>query len=143
MKKIINFSCFTCLIFWIFLLFITNSSMAATFCVGTSAELQTALTVAGTNTQDDVIKIQQGTYNGNFVYASTESFGVTLEGGYTVGCASRVVDPTNTVLDAQNNGVVLALSAPDVFADFEVDGLTLQNGNVNSDGGGLYAVTCD
>ena len=35
----------------------------------------------------------------------------------------------------------MVLSAPDVAADFAVDGLTLQNGNVNIQGGGLYAVT--
>ena len=72
--------------------------------------------VPGTNSQDDSIKIQQGTYNENFVYASTESFGVTFEGGFIIGCGSRVVDPANTVLDGGEAGVVLALSAPDVAA---------------------------
>jgi len=116
--------------------------MAATFCVSTSAELQSALTVSGTNSQGDSIQVKQGTYNGNYVYASTESFGVTIEGGYSNAlCTLRDVDPANTVLDAGGSGPVLVFSAPDVLADFAVDGLTLQNGNVNSHGGGLYAVT--
>jgi hypothetical protein len=105
--------------------------MATTYCVSNEANLIAALNEAKVNGADDVIKIQQGTYFGNFVYASTESFGLSIEGGYTALCAGRVVDPTNTVLDGGQNGVVLALSAPDVAADFEVDGLTLQNGNVN------------
>ena len=123
MKKIINFSCFTCLIVGIFILFTTSPSMAATFCVGTSAELQSALTVSGTNSQDDSIQVQQGTYNGNFIYAYTESFDVTIEGGYSDSlCTVRDVDPDNTVLDAGDSGPVLVLSAPNVSANFEVVG---------------------
>jgi hypothetical protein len=49
-----------------------------------------------------------------------------------------VVDATNTVLDAQNTGRVLLLAAPYLVADFEVDGLTFQNGNISGGmGGGL------
>ena len=79
MKKNINFSCFTCLVVWIFLLFIASQSMATTYCVSNEANLIAALNEAKVNGADDVIKIQQGTYNGNFVYASAESFGVTIE----------------------------------------------------------------
>jgi len=118
-----------CLIAGIFLLSSTSQSMAATFCVGTSAELQTALTVSGTNSQDDLIQVQQGTYNGNFIYASTESYSLTIEGGHTAGCASRVVDATNTVLDGDSIGIVLLLSTPNDPAIFIVEGITLQNGD--------------
>jgi len=38
--------------------------------VSTSEELQSALTEAQDNAMDDVIHIAQGTYVGNFVYAS-------------------------------------------------------------------------
>ena len=137
MKKAINFSCFTCVIACIFLFFAANQSMATTFCVSDTANLIAALDNAKNNGSDDVIKIQQGTYYGNFVYASTESFGVRIEGGYTALCAGRVVDPENTVLDGGENGAVLALSAPDVAADFLVEGITLQNGDYFQ-GGGLH-----
>ena len=141
-KHIMAFSCLLCIFVGAFILSFTSPSMAATFCVGTSAELQSALTVSGTNSQDDSIQVQQGTYYGNFVYASTEAFGVTFEGGFTIGCGSRVVDPANTVLDGGENGVVLALIAQDVTADFAVDGITLQNGNVIAHGGGgIYIIT--
>ena len=70
-----------------------------TYCVANEADLIAALNEAKDNGSDDVIKIQQGTYiGGNFVYASTESFGLTIEGGYTAVVPSRVVDPANTVL---------------------------------------------
>jgi parallel beta-helix repeat protein len=141
-KSIIAFNCFTCLIVGIFLLFIASQSMAANFCVANKDDLIAALNDAQNNGSDDLIKIQQGTYYGNFIYASTESFGVTIKAGYSDAlCTLRDVDPANTVLDAEGDGAVLVLSAPDVAANFAVDGLTLQNGNVNIQGGGLFAMT--
>ena len=90
MKRVINFSAFTCLIVWVFLLFLASQSMADTYCVSDEANLISALNDTKDNGADDVIKIQQGTYNGNFVYASSESFGLTVEGGYTaLGYAGR------------------------------------------------------
>jgi hypothetical protein len=117
-------------------------ALAAEFCVDNSIDLQAALDSAASSDEDDVIRIIQGSYLGNFVYASTNSSGVSIEGGYSSGCLidSRVVDSTNTVLDGEGNGAVLVFSAPNVFADFSVDGLTIQNGNVSNRGGGLYAI---
>jgi hypothetical protein len=100
------------------------------------------LATTESNGQDDIIHIVQGTYNGNFIYASTEQYGITIEGGYTSNCTSRVVNPENTMLDAGGSGVVLALSSPEAAADFSVDGLTVQNGRVTGNfGGGLFIVT--
>ena len=131
-----------CFVIGIFLLVSTNPALAADFCVGTTTQLNTALTTAASNGEDDVIKIQQGTYNGNFIYsASTEAYGVTIEGGYIAGCVSREVVAANTVLDAKNSGHVLVLSAPNVAANFVVDGLTIYNGNAGSSGGGLSIIT--
>ena len=110
-------------------------------CISNATDLQSALTNAASSGRDDVIQLIQGTYNGNFVYASTEPYGVTIEGGYLPGCGSRVVDPANTVLDAQNVGRVLALSAPSASVSFTVSGLSIQNGNYNNVGGGLYVNT--
>ena len=106
------------------------------YCVSTAQELHDALTEAQSNGQDDVIHIVQGTYNGNFIYASTEAYSVTVEGGYTTDCVSRVVNPENTVLDGSNSGVVLALSTPGHEVIFSVDGLTVRGGNSGSRGGG-------
>lgn len=110
---------------------------AAIFNVSSAAQLTQALTDAAKNGEDDVVKIQQGTYVGNFVYASAEANGVIIEGGYTSGFTSRVVDPANTVLDGDELLNVLVLSAPNQQAAFLVEGVTLQNGSA-SDGGGLY-----
>jgi parallel beta-helix repeat protein len=115
---------------------------AETFCVNTPASLHAALNTAKSNGQDDVIQMVQGTYNGNFIYASTEAYGVTIEGGYATNCASRDVNPENTVLDGGTSGIALALSNPDTNSNFKVEGLTLQNGIAPGNrGGGLFILT--
>ncbi|RKY41312.1 MAG: hypothetical protein DRP81_08545, partial [Candidatus Omnitrophota bacterium] len=134
-------SYFLSLLLTLFILFLTDIAKAAVFCVSNSSELHSALTSATSNGEDDVIKIVQGTYNGSFIYASHEPYDVTIEGGYTAGCASRVVNPTNTVLNGGGNGPVLVLSC-DEEVNFTVDGLTFENGKVaNRNGGGLFART--
>lgn len=102
---------------------------AAIFCVDTAQELQDALTTSQSNGQNDTIRIVQGTYVGNFVYESSQSHSLTIEGGYTAGCASRAVNAANTVLDGEyNNGRVLTLSSPSTPTDYSVDGLTIASG---------------
>jgi parallel beta-helix repeat protein len=120
---------------------LTHVTHAATFCVSTAPELQTALTTAAFNGEDDDIQVVQGTYVGNFVFVTAESFYLTVEGGYTAGCASRAVDPANTTLDGNSSGLVLALIGNNLV-DFVVDGLTVINGsNTTNNGGGLYIST--
>ena len=117
-----------------------SSSFGATFCVSNTTELQSALTTATSNGEDDTIQIVQGTYNENFTYASTEANSLVVEGGYTSSCTSRTINPENTVLDGGDVDHVLALISQE-SANFSVEGLTLQNGNAKTAqyGGGLYA----
>jgi len=66
----------------------TGGAWAAEYCVdpgggGTHTDLQAALDTAGGSSADDLIKVVQGTYNGNFTYSSNGGYGITLEGGYT------------------------------------------------------------
>jgi hypothetical protein len=142
MKVICKKHLFLALFFIIPIMVFSGPVQAATFCVSNATELQTGLTTAQSNGEDDTIQIVQGTYIGNFTYASTEAYGVNVEGGYTSGCASRVIDPANTVLDGDAGGNVLVLSAPAQAVEFSVDGVTLQNGNASNDkGGGLFVIT--
>ena len=124
----------------ILLLGIALPALAGVFCVDTPGGLQSALTTAAADGQDDEVQIVQGTYVGNFVYASTQANKLSVLGGYTAGCASRTLNPANTILDGNQTGTVLVLSAPDVAAEFLVEGLTLREGKSASGyGGGLYA----
>ena len=122
------------------LFLIPSFALCATFCVSDATELQSALTTAESNGEDNTIKIVQGTYSGNFTYASTEGYGLTVEGGYSQDCGSRTIDPVNTILDGGGTDTVLALASQGGVT-FSVEGLTFQNGNASTvtTGGGLYA----
>jgi probable HAF family extracellular repeat protein/parallel beta-helix repeat protein len=117
-------------------------------CVSTEEELGAALAQAAVNGRDDIIKIRQGTYDGNFTYNADEfeTYNLIIKGGYkpkSPRCKKRKVDPANTLLDGEGSGTVLVLSAPSAAADFVVDGLTLQNGHgpATNGTGGLYVGT--
>ncbi len=129
-------------LFLLIIFLMPNLSFGATFCVSNATELQAALTTAESNGEDNTIQIVQGTYNGNFTYASTEAFSLTVEGGYTENCASRTINPANTILDGGGSDMVLALVSQGA-ANFSVEGLTVQNGETSSvdNGGGLYITT--
>jgi len=119
-----------------------GAARAATFCVSSTGELQTALTTAASNGQHDTIQIVQGTYGSVGMTLFSEAYNLTLEGGYGTGCSPRTVDPANTVLDGGNASQVMWLNA-NVKVDFTVDGLTIRNGKLTGGlmGAGLRAQT--
>ena len=139
LRSKIIFGVFTIVSFFIF----SNIADAKIFEISTNLELSAYLAEAESNGEDDLFKIKKGTYSGNFIYASTELHSLTMEGGYNDGFITRDVVPANTVLDGEGNGTVLALSAPGVAANFVVDGLTIQNGDVSLHGGGGIYITTD
>ncbi len=129
-----------------FCLLIIGMTWGAEVCVdpggsGDYTSLQAALTAAQSNGEDDVIKVVQGTYSGGFTYTSSEGHGITLIGGYTAGCATREVDPTNTILDGGTTGRPLSLTNNSIGGNVYVEGFTLQHGGGASTyyGAGLYA----
>jgi len=117
---------------------------AATFCVSTTTELNTALATAQGNGVDNTIQLVQGTYTGSFLFSANH--GLTVLGGYATGCGSRVVSAANTVLDGNTIGQTLRLFS-NVPVAFVVDGVTIKNGRALSttdpstmNGGGLWAI---
>jgi len=118
-----------------------GSAEAAVFCVRSSSQIQAALTTARSNGEADEIQIEQGVYTGNFMYQSQESYKLTIKGGYTADCASRVSDSANTVLSGGSAGTVLRVEDEGgAGADFECDGITFRNGFAER-GGGLHITT--
>jgi hypothetical protein len=109
--------------FW----FATPKAGAVTHCVGTAAELQTALDEAAINWTNDYILVQRGTYTGNFQFGSYQHWPITIRGGYDPTCTTRVDDPSSTILDAEDSGTVLSLYQH-AGGGVHVEGLTLQNG---------------
>lgn len=122
------------------LAFLAGGAWGADSCVTNAAGLQAALTTAESNGEADTIKVVMGTYTGHFSYSSSQGYGITLEGGYTAaGCASREVNPADTVLDGSGTtGRVLYLYNSS-GGSIMVDGFTIQNGSSTQDGGGVYA----
>ena len=118
---------------------ISAQTKAAEFCATSSLELQSALVTAGTNGQNDVIRIATGSYQGGFTYSGAEDFDLTITGGYTefLGnpCGQRTGDPFDTILDGDGLDQVMLLQA---FAnsDISVSYLTFING-VAPSGAGL------
>ena len=122
------------------LFFGTTISLGDEFCVKTSAELQNALTAAASNGEDDIIKVVRGTYIGNFVFDSYEGKSLSLLGGYSSDCASRILDPATTVLDGNFLGRVLFLNNASA-GDLYVEGFKIRRGNTLENGGGIYAAS--
>jgi PKD repeat protein len=114
-----------------------------TRCVSTSDDLLLQLYNAGQSSDDYVFQIVQKTYTGEFVYSSPNSSNLTIEGGYTENCATRVTDPTNTILDGNSTHRALGIisTGTNGSADISIDALTIQNGKSSGEGGGIYIQT--
>lgn len=117
------------------LLLITNSTQAATFCVGNSAELDQALETAAVNSANDTIRIKSGTYTGTgnlaFGYNTSQNFALTIAGGYLSSppnCATQSKNPGLTVLSGSNQRKVLNLFALSGNGGQSVSNLTIRAG---------------
>ena len=123
------------------LLAAASPAVAATFCVGTSGQLQNALTTAASNVENDTIQIRVGTYQapaGGFVFASTELQSLTIRGGYVSirggGCSATNQNPAATVLVGDAQDPVLSLFHSMSFSNttpllFRVERLLLTGGS--------------
>ena len=67
MRKLLLVPVIACLVSCIFYI---EGGWGAEFCVNNATDLQSALTIAASNSADDTIKVVQGTYTGNFTYTS-------------------------------------------------------------------------
>ena len=138
MQRTLTMMCFA------LLTFCSTTAIAATFCVNDATKLREALITAAANGQADVIQLERGVYRGGFVYASGADSGaegsVKLQGGFGVGCSSRIVSASNTVLDGRSRSRVLGLFGH-YGEDFAIEGLTLKNGYAKGPGGGVYVST--
>lgn len=124
--------------------FLSVFAFGEEFCVSNATQLQNALTEAAINGENDIIRVEQGTYTGNFIFDSYEGKSLTLIGGFVPGCDTRTLDPSNTLLDGNNAGRVLYISNSGGFqdGDIHIKGFTIQNGNTAEMAGGIYAASC-
>lgn len=111
---------------------------AATYCVGTVAELRNALTAAQA-AGDDEIRIRAGTYaiDATLIYNNTQPGWLMIGGGYMEGgglpCGARSYSAGSTVLDGQGLRQIMILAhqppaGTTASARLIVDNLTFANG---------------
>lgn len=120
---------FTCA--FLLLLLSAPPARSGDFCVDTVAELVNAIGMYESQADNTVysIKVVQGTYVvgnqlGGAYSAYPRSVGLSIKGGYTAGCASRQLNPANTVIDGNDT----AGSAPYFSIQYDsnayIEGLT-------------------
>jgi len=131
-------TCLSCSLLSVFLLlFAVTASYGGPIpkCVTSNIDLILALDVAASDTEDYVIRIVKGTYTGEFVYSSSNTSSLTIEGGWNsnqTDCDERDPDPSpaDTILDGNNSTRALSIvsTGADTPANVTIEALTLQNG---------------
>ena len=88
---------------------------ATALCVNSAAGLTNALlTWNGMNGGSMTIKLVQGTYAwGNYLFFNQQATTLSVLGGYTASCASRTLNPLNTVIDGLGSGGLYIASQND------------------------------
>lgn len=89
------------------------------------------------------VRVSQGIYCENIFISPSgfgESFRLTIQGGWISDFSTWVEDPALTVLDGSNNGSVISVDngviGPNII--LTIRGFTIQNGNVEENGGGIH-----
>jgi hypothetical protein len=119
------------------MLFASINSLAAIFNVTDEMELRDALDTAAMNNENDGIIISAGTYNTDgltfsYLPIATEDFSLTISG---VGAELTILDGggVDQVLKIDADGVT-----EDDNSDINITSLTIQNGNSDDTGAGLF-----
>lgn len=111
-------------------LFGLSSAHALTMCINSTALFESAMNLGQFQSEALQLKIVQGTYNFTGGVVVDLSSRTTIEGGYTANCASRNVDPANTVINIGQGHrwyVTQDESSPESL--IAIDGLTFTNTN--------------
>lgn len=113
---------------------------AASVCVDTVSELLSAINDYDRQTGPSTytIKVVRGTYNVGAGLISTvhdagfEEVTFQLLGGYSANCASRSINPANTVIDAAGQANTGLMLQPAFNADVLIEGITFKRFNSGS-----------
>lgn len=121
---------------FLLILIISTNVQAAEFCVTNTGELVQALNTAESNTQNDHIKIAQGTYlavNPGFEFISFESNDLEISGGWSEffknPCGQQLTGTAfDTVLDGDSLYRVMKIRLSD-NSNLKISSLTFDNGS--------------
>jgi hypothetical protein len=106
-----------------------GAARGGVFHCGTAQDLQTALSLAAANGEDDTIYLAAGIYYGNFTFNSSEAQSLTI-------LSETNTLPGQVVLDGQRAGATLTVNAGSAIANVNCQGVTFRNGY-----GGLFVQT--
>ena len=120
-----------------------GTAAAASFCAHSAAEIQTALTAAQANGEEDEIRITTGNYPlaATLTYNSSEAHGIFIGGSYDdAQCAESSLNlgGSGTILDGQHAVRVLFVASPN--GGVGLLGLTLSAGRSSNGSAGAGAV---
>jgi hypothetical protein len=104
-----------------------SSAEAIPLCVSTVPELKAALIYGLIQSTPYSIKVVQGTYVMDQDLSHTFNQPTTIEGGYTSGCAGRIVNSANTTIDMDGHGLFLTQPAGSPTAALSIDAMTIKN----------------
>jgi hypothetical protein len=111
----------------------TQTIQAKTFHVADGRELFLAFSEASDNGEDDIVYIAAGVYKGEFIFETSEANALTIT-------SEPGLSAEQVVFDGEEMVRPLYISA-DVESDFEVGNITVRNGKVDGNGGGIYINT--
>ncbi len=100
------------------------------------------------NGSSNTIRLTQGEYLGNFTYfpSGNNTGNLEISGGWNSDFTSRILDPSNTILNGNHIGQALNLKLEDpentdiIGGNLKLEGVTVKNGQAYI-GGGLLAFT--
>ena len=99
------------------------------FLIRSSDELEIALQIAASNGEEDILKLQEGIYFGNFLFVTQEDHKLSIIGGFDANFENRANSPQASILDGGEANRVLTLMSTQNSVDFDIQNLTLQNGS--------------
>ncbi|MDM8530022.1 choice-of-anchor Q domain-containing protein [Anaerolineales bacterium HSG25] len=115
---------------------VTTGSDEGNNCTDKTVPCKTVSYALSQTANDDEILIAQGLYEDADLLINQA---VSLRGGYTPDFSKQVINPNNTIIDAQGLGRSLRIqNVPSMF-ELEIEGLAFKNGQATgAAGGGIY-----
>lgn len=120
-----------------------NTLQAADFCVTNTQEFRNALFTAKDNGESDFIRLVTGEYTDRFVFYSSESYNLTISGGWQGStnnpCESQVADPFATKLSVDKNDDIMRIRTS-ADSHISISNLSIVgSGSDNALGMGIYS----
>ena len=122
---------------------LSTQAHAALLCADSAASLQSALSTAQSNGEDDEIDLVAGTYtlSAGLSYVANEAHSLTIFGGYTANCAALAGSATLLSGNSMVQILYINQGSSSSFASVHVERVTFAFGNAASSNGGALGIS--